>query len=257
MSKARDLASGAPAPAGVSTTELGYVDGVTSAIQTQVDAKIAKSTATTKGDLLAATSSAAVSRLGVGSNGTVLTADSAQATGLKWSAPAGGSNWSLLNSGGTSLTGTSVTISGISDKDKIMILVSGLSTTFASGSTVQVRLNGDTASNYYAYGSLIRNSGAVDSMVLEVNENQSRINLAQTSNNTSSTASAGLTITGCNSNGVKQFIGSGGSEDATGSGNSNRAIQGYYNSASVITSITILASGDTMDAGTVFVYASA
>ena len=39
MSKARDLASGAPAPAGVSTTELGYVDGVTSAIQTQLNQK--------------------------------------------------------------------------------------------------------------------------------------------------------------------------------------------------------------------------
>jgi hypothetical protein len=39
MTKARDLASGAPAPAGVSTTELGYVDGVTSAIQTQINTK--------------------------------------------------------------------------------------------------------------------------------------------------------------------------------------------------------------------------
>jgi hypothetical protein len=37
MSKARDLASAAPAPSGVTTTELGYVDGVTSAIQTQIN----------------------------------------------------------------------------------------------------------------------------------------------------------------------------------------------------------------------------
>jgi hypothetical protein len=39
MTKARNIASAAPAPAGVTSTELGYVDGVTSAIQTQVDAK--------------------------------------------------------------------------------------------------------------------------------------------------------------------------------------------------------------------------
>ena len=39
MSKARDLASAAPAPAGVTSTELGYVDGVTSAIQTQLGTK--------------------------------------------------------------------------------------------------------------------------------------------------------------------------------------------------------------------------
>jgi hypothetical protein len=37
VSKARNIASAAPAPAGVTTTELGYVDGVTSAIQTQIN----------------------------------------------------------------------------------------------------------------------------------------------------------------------------------------------------------------------------
>jgi hypothetical protein len=39
MTKARDIASAAPAPAGVTSTELGYVDGVTSAIQTQLGAR--------------------------------------------------------------------------------------------------------------------------------------------------------------------------------------------------------------------------
>jgi hypothetical protein len=45
------------------------------------------STATTKGDIYAATASATVTRLGVGSNDQVLTADSAEATGLKWATP--------------------------------------------------------------------------------------------------------------------------------------------------------------------------
>jgi hypothetical protein len=39
MSKARDIASAGTALTTVSATELGYVDGVTSAIQTQIDAK--------------------------------------------------------------------------------------------------------------------------------------------------------------------------------------------------------------------------
>jgi hypothetical protein len=47
VSKARDLASGAPAPAGVTSTELGYVDGVTSAIQTQINTKANSSGAVT------------------------------------------------------------------------------------------------------------------------------------------------------------------------------------------------------------------
>ena len=47
MSKARDLANAGTALSTVSATELGYVDGVTSAIQTQIDSKLATSTATT------------------------------------------------------------------------------------------------------------------------------------------------------------------------------------------------------------------
>jgi hypothetical protein len=39
MSKARDIASATPAPSTVSSTELGYLDGVTSAIQTQINTK--------------------------------------------------------------------------------------------------------------------------------------------------------------------------------------------------------------------------
>jgi hypothetical protein len=223
-----------------------------------VDASLyALSPGTTAGDLDYYTSSTAKARLAIGTAGQVLQVNGG-ATAPEWVTPAtaGGANWSLLNSGGTSLTGTEVTISGISGADKIMILVSGLSTT-ATSSSMEVRLNGDTASNYYSYGGQIRHSGALDSMVLEVNQATTRIFLATLGNNASSTASAGITLTGCNSSGVKQFIGSGGSDDGTGSGNSNRTVQGYYNSATVISSISIRASGDTMDAGTVFVYASA
>jgi len=45
MTKARDLANASTALSAVTATELGYVDGVTSAIQTQIDAKLATSTA--------------------------------------------------------------------------------------------------------------------------------------------------------------------------------------------------------------------
>ncbi len=80
MSKARDLASASPAPSTVSATELGYLDGVTSAVQTQINSKIGQSTAinpstvTTKGDILAATGSGTIVRQGVGTNGQLLSA---------------------------------------------------------------------------------------------------------------------------------------------------------------------------------------
>jgi hypothetical protein len=50
------------------------------------DAAIPKSTVTTKGDIIAATSSATVTRVGAGTNGFILTADSTEAAGIKWAA---------------------------------------------------------------------------------------------------------------------------------------------------------------------------
>ena len=45
---------------------------------------ILSTVATTKGDIFVATANSTVTRLGVGTNSTVLTADSAEATGMKW-----------------------------------------------------------------------------------------------------------------------------------------------------------------------------
>lgn len=70
-----------------SVTELNYTAGVTSAIQTQLDAKILKSILTTKGDIIVASASATPIRVGVGTNGQVLTADSTQTSGVSWIAP--------------------------------------------------------------------------------------------------------------------------------------------------------------------------
>lgn len=55
-----------------------------------------KDTLTTKGDLFVATASAIITRLGVGADTYVLTADSGETTGMKW-APAGGGGISDLD----------------------------------------------------------------------------------------------------------------------------------------------------------------
>lgn len=67
------------------TTRLANIEtGIVSDAHTQYTKK---STLTTKGDIYAATGSAAVTRLGVGTDGQVLTAASGQSTGLTWSTP--------------------------------------------------------------------------------------------------------------------------------------------------------------------------
>ena len=141
MTKARDLANAGTALTTVSATELGYLDGVTSAVQTQIDSKIGSAAAINptivdaKGDIIAATAADTVARLAVGANNTVLTADSATATGLKWAAASAGKVAQVLSTLKTdtftttsttpvTITGLSQTITPSATSSKILIMVS-------------------------------------------------------------------------------------------------------------------------------------
>ena len=73
-----------------------------------------------KGDIITATAADTPARLAVGANGTVLTAASGQATGLEWATPSSG-GMTLLST--TNLTGTSVTISSISQSYNDLYIV--------------------------------------------------------------------------------------------------------------------------------------
>lgn len=66
-----------------------------------------------KGDLIVGTAADTVSRLAVGANDTVLTADSSTATGLKWAAAAGGKLKQLVR--GTDATSRSTTSASFTD----------------------------------------------------------------------------------------------------------------------------------------------
>ena len=96
----------------VSDTEIGYLDGVTSAIQTQLDAKIAKADINAKGVILVGTGSGTYAAQSVGTNGQVLTANSAQADGVEWTTISG---YSAPTLGSTSIASgaTVTTIAGL------------------------------------------------------------------------------------------------------------------------------------------------
>jgi hypothetical protein len=70
----------------VSSTELSYVNGVTSAIQTQLDGKVDESLFDTKGDILVASADNTPAKLAAGTNGYLLTANSAATNGVEWAA---------------------------------------------------------------------------------------------------------------------------------------------------------------------------
>lgn len=148
MTKARDIASASPAPSTVSATELGYLDGVSSAIQTQIDSKIGSASAINptivdaKGDLLVGSAADTVARLAVGTNNHVLTADSAATNGVKWAAAGGGGKVLQVVSATTDTqvtitsdttyadTGMSATITPTASNSKILILAMGATSVF-------------------------------------------------------------------------------------------------------------------------------
>lgn len=113
---------------------------VTNSMATAIDAK---------GDLIVGTGDDAFSRLAIGTNNQVLTADSTAATGMKWATPSAGGGMTLLST--TSMSGSSTTtVSSISQSYKKLVVY--VRDFWPSGSTAQMSMyfNGfNSSSNYF------------------------------------------------------------------------------------------------------------
>ena len=79
---------------------------ITNSMATAIDAK---------GDLIVGTGADTFSKLSAGTNGYLLTADSAEATGLKWAAAAGGGGKVLQVVSGSSTTATTISSTSYTD----------------------------------------------------------------------------------------------------------------------------------------------
>ena len=127
----------------VASGATGDIEGVTAGIGisgggTSGTVTITNSMATAidaKGDLVPGTGADTFSRLAVGANNTVLTADSAEATGMKWATPAGGGKVlqvvSTTYATATTIASTTLTDTGLSlaitptsATSKILVIVS-------------------------------------------------------------------------------------------------------------------------------------
>jgi hypothetical protein len=124
----------------VSDTEIGYLNGVTSGIQTQLDGKVDESLFDAKGDLLVASADNTPAKLTVGTNGYILTANTSAANGIEWAAAPVGYSPPTLGSTQIASGATVTTIAGLT-----------LSTPTVSGLTVSdgsIVVEGATANEF-------------------------------------------------------------------------------------------------------------
>ena len=200
-----------------------------------------------KGDIIAATAADTVARLAVGSNDQVLTADSSTATGLKWATPSSG-GMTLLNTGGTALTGSSVTVSSLSTSYKKLFIV--WNKAYAStNADFGVRFNSDTGTNYY--------SGLVQYNTYEFNSyatsDFARFGSLST-NNSDKESSNGFAEIIRYADGDSKFIYSHQHQKYGASLMFPQTAFCNYDSSTAISSLTFIIGSGTFSGGTVYIY---
>ena len=194
-----------------------------------------------KGDIIAATAADTVARLAVGSNNTVLTADSSTATGLKWATPSSG-GMTLINTGGTTLTGASVTISSIPATYKNLQLIVQNFKPATNTSNLLARFNGDSGSNYATDEDGFAASFGNSSFYVSGQANSTDangLNVVDIFDYTSSTWKCAF-VTGLVNASATTF-------------NSFTTL-GVYKTTSAISSITLLPSSGNFTSGTAYLY---
>jgi len=202
---------------------------------------------TTKGDIYAATAAATPARLGVGANNTVLTADSAEATGLKWATPAA-SGRTLLST--TTLTGASTTVSGISGAYKDLLVIVYRMTNSTADGTLNITPNGSSSSitsgvtgDGTTGTTFARNSTAtaIGSIIAISSTNINNVFYLTLQDYAQSTYLNGIQLNG-------RYI------NTSGNGASVNLAGGFFAAGVAISSITFANTGGNFSAGTVEIY---
>lgn len=206
---------------------------------------IQPTTVDAKGDLIVGTAADTVSRLAVGTNDHVLTADSSTATGLKWAAPAAG-GMTLLASG--SLSGTYTEITSI--PSTYINLELHLIDFYPSGNGEEIRLTFGAPASNTAYGS--------GTAAYYVNQaiTGSYIGVARDNANSDGNNFAVVSIPNYADSTVHKIIHSWfNSKNSTNTANSNAGVSySIFKSTSAISTIRIYGDGSALGGGTYKLY---
>jgi hypothetical protein len=209
-------------------------------------AAISKTIVDAKGDLIVATAADTVARLASSAtNGDLLTVDTTTASGLKWAAPAAG-GMTLLDT--VTLSGSSTTSNTFSSAyNQILVFVSGA---YASAEgLIQLRINGDTGTNYSfvlvnAFSSVTFDYQVTGSVIWcgylgTSSSDLQKLNGLITITNPSQTSEVFVNAQslGRASSNPRWFVGN-----------------GVYNNSAVVTQLTFLPTSGTFSAGTAYIY---
>jgi len=211
---------------------------------------------TTKGDLFGYDTANA--RVPIGTNNQVLTADSAQALGLKWATPsAAAKSYTLLNTGGTALTAAgTITVTGITGDD-LMILVTSASSASAS-SSINIRFNTVATANYGNMGLLLLQGSTYtvtdQTRVTNAVDGATVIAFAVMGSDAASTVAGYCRVFGAKSTGSKPYSYAGSASAGSGNGQNAYVASGVFTDTSAITSVSIISGTGNFDNGTIYVY---
>ncbi len=208
-------------------------------------AVIAPTIVDAKGDIIAATAADTVSRLAVGTNDQVLTADSTAATGLKWATASSG-GMTLLST--TTLAGLTTTVSGISQSYKDLYVQISNAVDILSAIKIDLQFNGNAEQVWV--GSTAYNGSATTNF----NSDRYLSNTTQSSNNSNNSYGIYVRNYSQSVSGRAPITISGQYQDNATAQVYAINLQGARTTTTAITSLVVTSSSNVFSSGSIYIY---
>ena len=220
----------------------GPIPVVTNTMATAIDAE---------GDLIIGDAADAFQRLAIGSNGNVLTVDTAVDGKIKWAAPSGGGGLTISQLATGTLSGTSTTLaSSLTSYDFLMIVVTGYKS--ASNENFWLTINNNTTDNY-SYVFNVQSGSIVSQSSYESSSSGFIITFYDQTAANNTTNQVIFTLQNCKSAGFttmtkhSRYV-------IAGPTNTTEAGQGVFRSAAAVSSLEIKTGGTSATGGTFYVF---